>query len=177
MRIGQALALATIAFISVPASFGDAQPPAAAPPLDAGCDMPTSCPVLAKWGVSPEANFMDANHQSVKAPVVGGSIHWDTTPRFGAGGNEGQPCNEEHHKPCESPCGAWRRCEDARGPVFSVTGPAEIKLVEGFGVRVKITGRGKITLTACTRKDAQDAYGVPLKVAPTACGSRAVTVP
>jgi hypothetical protein len=143
LRVGKiALALAAVA------TSGGAQTPAAAPPLAADCEMPTSCPILAKWGVSPDANFTDGSHRSVKAPVVGGSIHWDTTPRFGDRGNEGQPCNEEHHTPCQSACGAWRRCEDARGPVFSVAGPAEIKLIDGFGVRVRITGRGRITLTA-----------------------------
>ncbi len=120
--------------------------------------------------------MQDANKQPVKAPVVGGTIHWDTTPRFGDRGNDGQPCNEEHHLPCESPCGAWRRCEDPRGPDFRIAGPAEIKAVEGFGIRVKVTGRGKITLTACPRKDAKDAYLVPLQTSQDACSSRFVTV-
>lgn len=109
-------------------------------------------------------------------PVVGGTIHWDTTPRFGGKGNDGQPCNEEHHTPCESACGAWRHCEDPRGPDFKVEGPAQTKAVEGFGIRVKVTGRGKITLTACPRKDAKDAYGVPLQTSQAACSSRFVTV-
>jgi hypothetical protein len=141
-----------------------------------GCEMPTSCPPLTRWGISPNPQIQDSNHNPVSAPVVGGMVHWDTTPRFGGHGNDGQPCNEEHHAPCESDCGAWRHCEDPRGPVFQVSGPAEIKQVEGFGIRVKVTGRGKITLTACPRRDAKDAYGVPLTVSPTACSSRFVTV-
>ena len=146
----------------------------AVPRPGAGSEMPTSCPPLTRWGVAPDPQIQDSNHKQLAAPVVGGTVHWDTTPRFGGHGNDGQPCNDEHHAPCESACGAWRPARIRAGP-SSRSRAGRDQAGRGLRRPVKVTGRGRITVTACPRRDAQDAYGVPLTVSPTACSSRFVT--
>jgi hypothetical protein len=144
-----------------------------------GCTMPTSCPVLSRWGVSPTPHLQDSNARTVTEALVGGTGHWDSTPRFGNSGNQGTPCNDEHHEVCTSTqpgCSAWRKCEDPRGPVWKVDGPATVKHTDGFGIQVRFTGPGKVTVTGCPRPDAHDEYGVPLSVGGNACTSRSVTV-
>jgi hypothetical protein len=154
--------------------------PSPSPTPGPGCQIPSSCPALTRWGVSPNPHIQDQHANTVSAPVVGGTVHWDSTPRFGGGSNGGQPCNDEHHVPCTSTvpgCGhVWRQCEDPRGPNWSVDGPATIKHTDGFGIQVRVTGTGKITVQACPKPDAHDHYGVPLSTGPSACSSRFVTV-
>ncbi len=145
--------------------------------------MPTSCPVLSRWGVSPDPHLQDSNARTVGEALVGATGHWDSTTRFGGSGNGGTPCNDEHNAVCSctredlpATSQGWRRCEDPRGPVWKVDGPATVKHTEGFGIQVRFTGPGKVTVTACPRSDAHDAYGVPLTVGGNACTSRWVTV-
>lgn len=162
---------------ATPQATATPQQPGPTPTPSAGCQIPSSCPTLCRWGVSPNPLFT-FNGQKVDDARVGGKGHWDTTPHFkcpppGA-------CNDDNHRPCTSTvpgCESfWRRCEDPRGPTFAVSGPCRIREEEGFGVVVDFTGPGQCSVEACPRWDAKDEYGEPLNTGSFACSSRFVTV-
>lgn len=162
---------------------GPGGPPSPPSPPNGPCAAPSSCPVLSRWGVSKDPHLQDSNNKTTDVAVVGGTGHWDSTTRFGGTGNGGTPCNDEHNAVCSctkadlpATSSGWRRCEDPRGPLWRIDGPATIKHQEGFGIQLRFTGEGKVTVCARPRPDARDHEGKALDVSAGAETCRWITV-
>jgi hypothetical protein len=137
---------------------------------------PGTCPQLVRWGGGLHAQ-MTPQHQGLpKSPTfAGNTIDFDSTARFGSGGR-GQPCNDEHHAICEKDGlddgPNWRRCEDPRGPIFTVIrggGDSVVTINDGWGLRIKGVHAGTVIVRICPRSDVQDAEGHPVRVSANAC--------
>lgn len=170
--------------VACPSPIPSPAPSPTGPPPP-GCTMPSSCPALVIWRGS-VLSCQDSNHRVSKRadgsplPVPGGKCHIDSTPGF-EGGPRGLPCNEDHHAAC-SCTGAdvsrddpgwltkWRRCEDPRGPNFTVSGPGVASWSkDDFGADIRHSSGGEVVVEICPPSDMRDAYGVPVRVVGSAC--------
>lgn len=162
--------------------------PTATPiPAPTPCPIPETCPPLALWSVGVH-HYLDGNAQLIPGPKVGGVALMDTTPRFGDGRD---PCNNENHAVCSNECGAWRRCEDPRGAIWKVEGPASLINVQlpgedclpsvrcGYQARVRLDAPGLVEVTTCPPPDLHDREDParPVEVTGHGCGSFRFTVP
>ena len=118
---------------------------------------PAKCPCLRRWGIKPHI-YMTGNSQMTDRPVRGGYIVFDTTPRFGSG--NGTPCNSE-----KDGCNG-RKCEDPRGPDFSVDGPSEWKPLSNQTYQVKVgpLKQGRHAVTARPRAGLHDEMDQPVNI-------------
>lgn len=139
---------------------------------------PGQCPPLVRWGGGIHAQMTPQFQGLPKTPVfAGNTIDFDSTARFGSG--RGQPCNDEHHEVCSGPDGAWRRCEDPRGPLWRVTrgcgGTAKV-INDGWGYRIQRVEAGECCVSITPREDVQDAEGQPVRVVGDASTEACVSV-
>jgi hypothetical protein len=144
---------------------------------------PGTCPQLTRWGGGLHAQ-MTPQHQGIpKSPTfAGNTIDFDSTARFGNGGR-GLPCNDEHHAVCEKDGiddgPNWRRCEDPRGPKWTITsGDYEAyKFINGgWGLRIIGVQAGRVCVRIEPRDDVRDAHGVPVRVGPNPATEACVEV-
>jgi hypothetical protein len=117
---------------------------------------------------------MTPGHEGIpKSPTfAGNTIDFDSTARFGNGGR-GLPCNDEHHAVCDAQGldngPNWRRCEDPRGPVWTITrggGESHGPINGGWGYRIKGVHAGQVCVRIDPRPDVQDAEGHAVRVGP-----------
>lgn len=139
---------------------------------------PGTCPALVRWGGGLHAQMTPTFQGLPKEPTfAGNTIDLDSTARFGGNaGGRGLPCNDEHHAVCEASGDDhgpnWRRCEDPRGPIFTVLagGYRKAKVINGgWGLRLEDIQAGTIRVRICPREDVQDAEGEPVRVLGDAC--------
>jgi hypothetical protein len=134
---------------------------------------PGTCPALVRWGGGLHAQMTPGHQGMPKSPTfAGNTIDFDSTARFGSG-QRGLPCNDEHHAVCEAngidDGPSWRRCEDPRGPIFTVTrgGWSKVKTINGgWGLRIEGVHAGTVCVRIEPRPDVQDAEGHPVRVGP-----------
>lgn len=124
------------------------------------------------------AVWTSPNGARVDGPVVGGAVHFDSTPRFGSG--NGQACNDaHHHAPCDCGNGTWARCEPPSAPEWSLSGPGELKVQGEWGYQAKVAlrARGRYVLRVCARPGMVDQLGRPLRTDGAACSTLQWDVP
>lgn len=144
---------------------------------------PATCPMLVRWGGGLHAQMTPQFQGIPKTPTfAGNTIDFDSTARFGNGGR-GLPCNDEHHAVCEKDGiddgPNWRRCEDPRGPIFTVTrgGGEKVSVINGgWGLRIKGVHAGEVCVRIEPRPDVQDAEGQPVRVGPNPATEACITV-
>jgi hypothetical protein len=146
-----------------------------------GCAMPAQCPALKIWRGKLHA-CQTANHQDSRddegkpKPVPNGKCYVDSTPGF-EGSERGLPCNDEHNAVCSCTgedlphtSQGWRRCEDPRGPVFTVSGSGVARWEkQGFLAEVKLSGGGDVVVEICPPDPMRDALGQVVKVNSNPC--------
>lgn len=129
---------------------------------------PAKCPCLVRWGIGKTPHVsVDANENQVQPPVKGGRVVFDTTQKFERfpGDTAGGACDNEQDN-CSG-----RKCQDLRGPIFTVTGPStnwRVNPTNNFQVKINQLQSGKHTITVKPRPDLQDAQGVAVQVCPQA---------
>lgn len=144
---------------------------------------PGTCPMLVRWGGGLHAQMTPQFQGIPKTPTfAGNTIDFDSTARFGNGGR-GLPCNDEHHAVCEKDGiddgPNWRRCEDPRGPIFTITSGGGDKVTtinDGWGLRIKGVHAGRLCVRIEPRPDVQDALGLPVRVGPNPATESCVDV-
>lgn len=121
---------------------------------------PGACPCMARWGIGKDPhNIMDANHQPIDHPVVGGFLVYDTTERFQLPGGGDGPCDAEKDN-----CNGVQ-CSDPRGPNFVVSSPADWHVnTNPYQIKVGPLVKGHYTFKSVPRVDLQDAYGRKVNV-------------
>lgn len=174
--------------IATPTPTATATP--APTPTPAFCPKPTSCPALTRFG-NKAHNVMNERHQDIANEVcnadrsrcripVGGFIVYDSTPGFGPNSD---PCNGEHGDACRAICAnglvsEMRRCEPETGPLWGLTGPAEVVQFQEnyYQVKVRITGAGTIRTRTCANPEAVNGEGEAVEIAPGNCFTRVMDV-
>lgn len=134
-----------------------------------------ACKPLVRWGLAKPGDSSSKwlkDGRQVSGPQLGGAGYFDSVQRFGSG--NGQPCDDDHLSNCQCADGQQPQCEDRRGPVWSLSGPAGTRVnVEGewgFQARVPLSARGHYRLSVCPRRPLLDGHGREVPLAPGSCG-------